>query len=256
MLIRWPRPSRDTTTSIIISYFYDFSSAYRPSRKKNAAVPISFGGIRMIDELLAKIARFSPSAKFLAGKTEIVDFGFFVALLSFGLVLCFFGPRLVELLLPAIGFFGGCCLGLLLTRTMLSTVVAVYPAAKLGIILLVGLLGALAVRGLFSAFVLIFELGVIGIILYYILANTVLVGHARLPLVIGFVLAFVLLLFLNPVIVPVFVLTGRGVGALFVAVSVYHYYPSKLALLAAFGVTVVGAVIIRGIVPKLTGSSK
>ena len=77
-----------------------------------------------------------------------------------------------------------------------------------------------------------------------------------LPFAIGFVLAFVLLLFLNPIIVPVFVLTGRGFGALCVAVTVYHFYPSKLALLCAFGITVVGAIIIRGVIPMARGSER
>ena len=210
----------------------------------------------MIEEILAKIVRFSPSARFLGGKTELVDQAAFLALLCFGLVLCFFGPRLVNLLLPALGFFGGACLGLLLTRTLFVNVVAAYPASKLGIIAFIGILGALVVRGLFSAFVFIFELGVLGFIFYYILANTVLAGHNRLPFAIGFVLAFVLLLFLNPIIVPVFVLTGRGFGALCVAVTVYHFYPSKLALLCAFGITVVGAIIIRGVIPMARGSEK
>ncbi len=210
----------------------------------------------MIDELLAKIARFSPSAKFLGGRTELVDQGVFFALLCFGLVLCFFGPRLVNLLLPALGFFGGACLGLLLTRTLFLNVVAAYPASKLGIILFVGVLGALVVRGLFSAFVFIFELGVLGIIFYYLLVNTVLAGHFRLPLAIGFTLAFVLLLFLNPVIVPIFILTGRGFGALLVGLTVYHFYPSKLALLCAFGITVIGAVIVRGVIPAVRGTER
>ncbi len=204
----------------------------------------------MIEEILAKIARFSPSAKFLGTKTEAVDLTVFALILAFGLIVCYFGPRLVELLLPALGFFGGCFLGLFLSGNVLASLAATHRYAKIGIILLVGLIGALVVRGLFSAFVFLFELGILSVVFYY--AFTLLLpGHNRLPIALGGAAAFLLLLFLNPLILPIFVVLGRACGALAAAVTVYHFYPSKLALVCVFGLLFITAMIAKVIVPAM-----